>query len=89
MALEDPTTAIAFHPLDLSRLSIEFYGGKILEGLEPGLSHVVVHTSDKERLEELKRLRRQRREKFHIVSEEWVDECMKRVDLVEERNYQP
>ena len=78
-----------FHPLDLTRLSIEFYGGKVLDTLEPGLSHVVVHSSDLERLAQLKELRRRRREKFHIVSEEWVQDCLCQVDLLTERNYQP
>ena len=55
----------------------------------PGLSHVVVHSSDVERLDELKKLRRERAEKFHIVSEEWVEECLSKVDLLTEKEYPP
>ena len=89
LVLGDSSTAVEFHPLDLTRLSLEFYGGKVLGSLEPGLSHVVVHSTDLGRLGQLKALRRERREKFYIVSELWVEECLQQVDLLNERNYQP
>ncbi len=81
-------------PLDLVKATLRFYGGTVAASLEdPDVTHVVVRGGDggdgERRLAELKGVRRQRKSKFHIVTEEWVEDCVGRMNLLQERDYEP
>jgi hypothetical protein len=82
--IDDPE----MHPLNLVVATVRFYGGRIVKELEAGVTHVLTHSSDSRRLEELKGVRRNRREKFHIVGERWVDDCLEGQCLVQEKEYE-
>lgn len=44
---------------------------------------------DLSRVPEMKRERRNRRKKFHIVTSEWVRECVEEGELSSERQFEP
>lgn len=44
---------------------------------------------DLSRVPEMKRERRNRRKKFHIVTSEWVRECVGEGELTSERQFEP
>uniref|UniRef100_T1JBC6 DNA ligase n=1 Tax=Strigamia maritima TaxID=126957 RepID=T1JBC6_STRMM len=75
--------------LNLIRSKFLFYGGNVSEEIHKQVNHVVVHTNDLSNLEELKSLNRSRRQKFHIVSHDWIENSIKDKALHAEKNYQP
>lgn len=50
---------------------------------------VFLSRGDPNDLEELKQKNRVRSRKFHIVTEEWVKDCIKAGKLLKERSYEP
>ncbi len=90
-----PSTAIEFHPLNPVVHTAAFYGAKVVDTLEPRITHVVV-SSDRKfigetefegRIAELKRMREAREEKFRIVSEKWIDDSVDQVSVRDEADY--
>ncbi len=88
------------HPLDLVETTLRFHGGTVAPDLDAQVTHVLVLgageeeeeevdrdpvASDPDLLSELKLERRRREKKFHIVTQRWVEECLDRVDIVQER----
>ena len=77
------------HPLDLTEVTIQFYGGKVEAEVTDGVSHAVVQSDvSQERLERLKRARRRKEKKFHIVTERWVEACVDQGSLVDEKEFE-
>ena len=54
----DESTAVQFHPLELTEMTCAFYGARITGNpYHPDLSHVIVSQNDLERLDQLKKIR--------------------------------
>ena len=54
----DESTAVQFHPLELTEMTCAFYGTRITGNpVHPDLSHVIVSQNDLERLDQLKKIR--------------------------------
>ncbi|GFN81474.1 DNA ligase [Plakobranchus ocellatus] len=68
----DPNSAIPNCTLDLLKQELSFFGAKISPTLDADVSHVLVHSGDRSRVETMKALRRKQHRKFHIVTEDWV-----------------
>ena len=80
-----------FHPLALVALRARFHGAKLVESLEPAVTHVLLHSADADdagKLEGLKEVRRNRREKFHIVNDEWVEQSLERASCLPEQEFE-
>lgn len=77
--------------LAATKFSARFYGGKIVDKIENelGVTHVILDEADSEGLEGLRRIRRGLEKKFHIVTKDWIEECLKTVTIVKERDYEP
>lgn len=71
--------------LDVTAINFQFYGGCIDPSITSRTTHVIVHSEDSRRLEELQNLNHRREKKFHIVSEKWIKECLKRKIRINER----
>lgn len=84
----DASTAIDLHPLSMDELALKMYGGMVVSELEPGVTHAVVRGKDTVRLDALKDERRNRREKFHIVTEKWIQDCVDAGRLLGEKEYE-
>ena len=76
--------------VDVAASSLRFYGAKIVDSLEPGVTHAIVdEKAAEEEIVALRNERRKRREKFHIVTEDWVDRCLEENQILEGRNFEP
>ena len=85
------TSGDEFHPLHLVALRARFHGAKLVESLEPAVTHVLLHSADADdagKLEGLKEVRRNRREKFHIVNDEWVEQSLERASCLPEQEFE-
>ncbi|XP_052777625.1 DNA ligase 4-like [Mya arenaria] len=87
--VDDPTTHIKDSSLDLLALELRFFGASVSRRFSNDVSHVMVDLSDKSRVAKLKKVRGGRQRKFHIVTEEWVRECMEEGNIVNERAFEP
>eukprot|EP00058_Branchiostoma_floridae_P013009 XP_002598497.1 hypothetical protein BRAFLDRAFT_118305 [Branchiostoma floridae] len=76
-------------PLDLVALEARFHGATVSPILDSDVTHVLFHTSDLSRLDEVKALRRQRTKKHHLVTPAWVSECIQAGAMLTERDYEP
>ena len=88
----DASTALPHHPLARPQLLIEFHGGACVVDYElEGVTHVLVREEEAESVDELRRMRRKlpQGQKFHMVTEEWVEKCLEVGEIVEERGYEP
>ncbi|GFR84311.1 DNA ligase [Elysia marginata] len=88
IVIGDPTTPIPNCPLDLLQQEIRFFGANLSPTLDETVSHVLVHTRDTSRVETMKELRRRRRRKFHIVTENWVRACMEEGCICSEKEHE-
>ena len=85
------TSGDEFHPLALVALKARFHGAKVVDSLEPAVTHVLVRPDDAdvaEKLESLKEVRRDRREKFHIVGDQWVERSLERASCLNEKEFE-
>ncbi|XP_069127951.1 DNA ligase 4-like [Argopecten irradians] len=89
LVINDKTTKLKNSTLDFLALELRFFGGVMSEGLDQEVSHVMVDKSDLSRLEEIRQIRRQRKRKFHIVTKDWVRQCMEEGTLVSARSFEP
>lgn len=81
----DPKSVICGTCLDTRALEFRFHGGKVVEKLKEGISHVVVE--DMKRALDLKTLRRLHAKKFKIVHESWVTDSIKAGHVKDEIDY--
>ncbi|XP_061693076.1 DNA ligase 4 [Syngnathoides biaculeatus] len=81
----DPETPISASCLDIRALEIRYHGGKVVQKLEEGVSHVVITTET--RLADLRRLRRSFQKKFKIVRDSWVTDSVEAGHLVNDDSY--
>ncbi|KAG9492228.1 hypothetical protein GDO78_000637 [Eleutherodactylus coqui] len=84
--INDPLTKIENCTLSIRTLELRFYGAKVVNHLEEGVSHVVLG-DDLSRLPEIKSLRRTIKTKFKIVSVLWVVDSLKKRTLQMEQDY--
>ncbi|XP_076100664.1 DNA ligase 4-like isoform X2 [Mytilus galloprovincialis] len=89
LVIDDTTTHIKDSSLDLLELELRFFGGITTDELDDEVSHVLVDKKDLSRVPEMRRERRNRRKKFHIVTSEWVRECVEEGELSSERQFEP
>ncbi|XP_072034969.1 DNA ligase 4-like [Amphiura filiformis] len=89
LVIGDQSTHIQDSSLDLVALEMRFYGATINEELGEDTTHVVCDQSDVSRLQQYRALDRTRPFKRHIVTKEWVSECIESERLLTERHYQP
>lgn len=73
--------------LDTVELDFTFYGGQISLEINDQTTHVIMYSESKSRLDEIKRLNRDRDRKFYIVTEHWVFESVKMKSRQDECNY--
>ncbi|CAH1249356.1 LIG4 [Branchiostoma lanceolatum] len=85
----DQSTRIKDCPLDLVALEVRFHGATVSPILDSDVTHVLFHTSDLSRLDEVKALRRQRTKKHHLVTPGWVYDCIQTGAILTERDYEP
>uniref|UniRef100_A0A3B3BSK1 DNA ligase IV n=2 Tax=Oryzias melastigma TaxID=30732 RepID=A0A3B3BSK1_ORYME len=81
----EPETLIPATSLKIRALEFRFHGGKVVERLEEGVSHVLIE--DQTRLLDLRTLRRCFRRKFKIVKHTWVTDSIKAGGLLDDREY--
>lgn len=89
LVIGDTSTHIKDSSLDLLELELRFFGGTTSDDLDDDVSHVLVDKKDLSRVAELKTERRSRSKKYHIVTSDWVRECMEEGDLSSERQFEP
>lgn len=80
-----------FNRLDLVESTAEFYGAKVVSEMCLGcVTHVIVHSQELDRLDELKAVRSLalEDEKFPIVNENWIDDCVRNVALLNVEPYE-
>ena len=70
----EPQTALPATCLDVRALEFRYHGGRVVERLEEGVSHVVI--AEETRLVDLRTLRRRFRKKFKIVRDSWVTDSI-------------
>lgn len=61
---------------------------KDMKNIVVNLIYLLIYR-DLSRVNELKRERRSRRRKFHIVTPDWIRYCMEEGDLASERQFEP
>lgn len=83
--LGDPKSIIRGTSLDTRALEFRFHGGRVVEKLKEGISHVIVESE--RRALDLKTLRRLYSKKFKIVRESWVTDSIKAGHVEDEINY--
>ncbi|KAK5875207.1 hypothetical protein CesoFtcFv8_027717 [Champsocephalus esox] len=81
----EPGTAIQASCLDIRALEFRYHGGKVVQTLEEGVSHVII--SEETRLLHLRTLRRCFRKKFKIVRESWLTDSIKAGYLLNDTDY--
>lgn len=81
----EPGTAIQASCLDIRALEFRYHGGKVVQKLEEGVSHVII--SEETRLLHLRTLRRCFRKKFKIVRESWLTDSIKAGYLLNDTDY--
>lgn len=81
----DPKSAIPATCLDTRSLEFRYHGGKVVEKLEEGISHVII--AEETRLLDLRTLRRCFRRKFKIVKETWVTDSIKAGHVMNDTEY--
>ncbi|XP_060566406.1 DNA ligase 4-like [Ruditapes philippinarum] len=89
LVVGDRSTHIKDSSLDLLALELRFFGADMSNKLTADVSHVMVDESDLSRLSELKKERRTRHKKFHIVTPAWVKQCMEEGGVINERAFEP
>lgn len=89
LVVGDTSTHIKDSSLDLLELELRYFGGTITEDLDEEVSHVLVEKRDLSRVAKLKTERRSRSKKFHIITPDWVRQCMEEGDLTSERPFEP
>ncbi|XP_064626451.1 DNA ligase 4-like [Lineus longissimus] len=89
LAVDDVDSVIPDCSLELTALDIRFHGGTVVDKLDKKVSHLVVHSSDLSRVQELRNLSKKRERNFHIVTEDWVKDCIESDTLKTERYYEP
>ncbi|CAM4489495.1 hypothetical protein PO909_015241 [Leuciscus waleckii] len=83
--LEDPKSIIRGTCLDTRALEFRFHGGKVVEKLNEGISHVIVE--GERRALDLKTLRQLYTKKFKIIRESWVTDSIKAGHVEDEIDY--
>ncbi|XP_061641714.1 DNA ligase 4 [Phyllopteryx taeniolatus] len=83
--ISDPKTPISASCLDIRALEFRYHGGKVVQKLEEGVSHVVITAET--RLVNLRRLRRSFQKKFKIVRDSWVTDSAEAGHLMNDDNY--
>ncbi|XP_049919490.1 DNA ligase 4 isoform X2 [Epinephelus moara] len=81
----DPETAIPATCLDIRALEFRYHGGKVVQKLKKGVSHVII--TEETRLLELRTLRRCFRKKFKIIRDSWVTDSIKAGYLMNDNDY--
>lgn len=87
--VDDTTTHIQASTLELVDVELRLYGATVVPTLDEGVTHVVMDDSDLTRIRQLRQRNRELSKKFHIVSQSWVTDCIKREKLLKERDYEP
>ncbi|GLG98951.1 DNA ligase 4 [Gryllus bimaculatus] len=82
--VNDPSSDIDMK-LEVVALDFVFYGGCVQEIISEETTHVIIHSKNMNHLEELQMINHQREKKFHIVTEKWVEECVKKTCRINER----
>ncbi len=75
--------------LDLVGLEMRNYGATLSDQLDNKVSHVIVDSKDISRVASLRDISKTRAKKFHIVTQDWVSDCIKSEKLLQERVYEP
>jgi len=89
-AIGDPTTRFTGSRLDLVGLELRFAGATLARAVTDDVSHVVVDLTDLSRVELFKYYNRSREGKrFHIVTAQWIYDCIVAGKLLQERSYEP
>ncbi|XP_054718590.1 DNA ligase 4-like [Uloborus diversus] len=75
---------------NLTQLKLKLYGADLCSDLESTTTHVVFCSSKSAALEKLSKQSAERATgRFHIVSQNWVTDCIKEKKIVLERSYIP
>lgn len=83
--IREPTAILQATCLDIRALEFLYHGGRVVEKLEEGVSHVVI--TEETRLVEMRTLRRCFRKKFKIVRDSWVTDSIKAGHLMNDNDY--
>lgn len=81
----EPQTALPATCLDVRALEFRYHGGRVVERLKEGVSHVII--AEETRLLDLKTLRRCFRKKFKIVRDSWVTDSITAGYLMNDTDY--
>ena len=87
--LGQPDTHIKACSLELVALELRFYGAALVDTLDRTVSHVVVDSAKTDRVKSLRDVNKTRSKKFHIVTEDWVSDCIRHEKILQERHYEP
>ncbi|KRZ27329.1 DNA ligase 4 [Trichinella pseudospiralis] len=75
---------IAFSALDRYELLLYQFRANIVDTLTDSLTHVIVHSDDLSRLDDIWRWKADFNANFHIVTESWVTHCIREFEIVNE-----
>lgn len=81
----EPQTALPATCLDVRALEFRYHGGRVVERLKEGVSHVII--AEETRFLDLKTLRRCFRKKFKIVRDSWVTDSITAGYLMNDTDY--
>ncbi|XP_023218047.1 DNA ligase 4-like isoform X3 [Centruroides sculpturatus] len=87
--LGEENTKIKSHSLGITELQLRLYGATIISKVDENTTHVITYSGDSSRYKMLRQMNRTRQKMFHLVTEDWVRECIKNKRLLNERHYQP
>ncbi|XP_071488614.1 DNA ligase 4-like [Diadema antillarum] len=88
LIIGDQDTHIKDCFLDLVALEMRFYGARVSPKLSRRVTHIVVDKSDLSRVKMFRAIGRQRDLKQHVVTSDWVRDCMERGRILSERPYE-
>lgn len=88
LAIGEEDTHIKDCSLDLVSLEMRFHGATLCSKLNRHVTHIIVDKRDLSRVKEFRLLGQRRALKQHIVTSEWVRDCIEKERLVSELPYE-
>ncbi|XP_041473446.1 DNA ligase 4-like isoform X2 [Lytechinus variegatus] len=88
LVIGEEDTHIKDCSLDLISLEMRFHGATMCPTLDRHVTHIIVDKSDLSRVREFRQRGQQRALKQHVVTSDWVTECIQKEKLISERPYE-
>lgn len=89
LIIGEESSKILDYSSQITELQLKLYGSIIIPKIDDYTTHVITYSCDSSRIKALKEINQSRQKRFHLVTENWVTECIKNKRLLNERYYQP